>query len=91
MKCGGYRQVVKTSDCGSDIRGFESHYPPHKKDFGKAKVFFIRVCDGENAQNAQAFVEFEREAAEAGVLLTSDEITVVRRVVWFCQFDYFIF
>ena len=29
VACGGYRQVVKTSDCGSDIRGFESHYPPH--------------------------------------------------------------
>ena len=21
--------MVKTSDCGSDIHGFESHYPPH--------------------------------------------------------------
>ena len=27
---GGYRQVVKTQGCGSCIRGFESHYPPHK-------------------------------------------------------------
>ena len=26
---GGYRQVVKTQGCGSCIRGFESHYPPH--------------------------------------------------------------
>ena len=26
---GGYRQVVKTSDCGSDMHGFESHHPPH--------------------------------------------------------------
>ena len=24
-KCGVYRQAVKTSDCGSDMRGFESH------------------------------------------------------------------
>ena len=23
--------MVKTSDCGSDMRGFESHYPPHLK------------------------------------------------------------
>ena len=28
-KHGGYRQVVKTQGCGSCIRGFESHYPPH--------------------------------------------------------------
>lgn len=26
---GGCRQGVKASDCGSDIRGFESHHPPH--------------------------------------------------------------
>ena len=26
---GGYRQAVKTQGCGSCIRGFESHYPPH--------------------------------------------------------------
>lgn len=25
---GGYRQEVKTWDCGSHMRGFESHYPP---------------------------------------------------------------
>ena len=25
---GGYRQAVKPSGCGSDMRGFESHYPP---------------------------------------------------------------
>ena len=28
---GECRQVVKTSDCGSDMRGFESHHSPHKK------------------------------------------------------------
>ena len=26
---GACRQVVKTSDCGSDMHGFESHLPPH--------------------------------------------------------------
>ena len=26
---GACRQVVKTSDCDSDIRGFESHQAPH--------------------------------------------------------------
>ena len=29
IKHGGYRQAVKTQGCGSCIRGFESHYPPH--------------------------------------------------------------
>ena len=29
IRYGGYRQVVKTQGCGSCIRGFESHYPPH--------------------------------------------------------------
>lgn len=24
--------MVKTMDCGSIMRGFESHHPPHKKD-----------------------------------------------------------
>lgn len=27
--CGGHRQAVKTMDCGSIMRGFESHCPPH--------------------------------------------------------------
>lgn len=26
---GGHRQAVKTMDCGSIMRGFESHCPPH--------------------------------------------------------------
>ena len=25
-------QLVSASDCGSEGRGFESHYPPHKKE-----------------------------------------------------------
>ena len=29
---GGCRQVVKASDCGSDIRGFDPHHPPHLKE-----------------------------------------------------------
>lgn len=38
-KYGGCRQVVKTSVCGSDIRGFESHHPPHKKDSVEESFF----------------------------------------------------
>ena len=40
--CGGHRQAVKTMDCGSIMRGFESHCPPHlykKRPFNK--VFFV--------------------------------------------------
>ena len=37
---GERRQVVKTSDCGSDMRGFESHRSPHKKDFGICRGLF---------------------------------------------------
>ena len=35
-------QLVSASDCGSEGRGFESHYPPHKKDIRK-DVFFYGV------------------------------------------------
>jgi hypothetical protein len=37
---GGCRQAVKAPDCGSGIRGFESHHPPH---FGlNLKGFLLR-------------------------------------------------
>lgn len=29
VKDGGRGEVVNTSDCGSDIRGFDSHRSPH--------------------------------------------------------------
>ena len=29
MEYGGCGEVVNASDCGSDIRGFDSHQPPH--------------------------------------------------------------
>ena len=28
---GGCGEVVNASDCGSDIRGFDSHQPPHNR------------------------------------------------------------
>jgi hypothetical protein len=31
---GGRGEVVNASDCGSDIRGFDSHRSPHTKNFG---------------------------------------------------------
>ena len=40
---GASRQAVKTSDCGSDMRGFESHHPPHKKDFDIGRSLFYNV------------------------------------------------
>ena len=29
LSYGGYGEVVNTLDCGSNIRGFDSHYPLH--------------------------------------------------------------
>ena len=39
--------MVKTSDCGSDIHGFESHYPPHKKpnNFCYRAFYFVEILD----------------------------------------------
>ena len=35
-------QLVSASDCGSEGRGFESHYPPHKKNrYLTVSVLFI--------------------------------------------------
>ena len=42
-KHGGYRQVVKTQGCGSCIRGFESHYPPHLKMLGYRQAVRQRI------------------------------------------------
>ena len=43
---GECRQVVKTSDCGSDMRGFESHHSPHynknyNDDYNKDRNHFL--------------------------------------------------
>ena len=61
--------MVKTSDCGSDIRGFESHYPPHKKDcdFCYRPFYYVnyrvlknptdrKVCLGSSANELRAKV-----------------------------------
>ena len=37
-------QLVSASDCGSEGRGFESHYPPHKKSLRKAEGIFAQMC-----------------------------------------------
>ena len=34
-------QLVSASDCGSEGRGFESHYPPHKKRTPSWVFFFL--------------------------------------------------
>ena len=36
-------QLVSASDCGSEGRGFESHYPPHKKSLRSAEGIFYGV------------------------------------------------
>ena len=35
--------MVKTSDCGSDIRGFESHYPPHLQKTFLKRLFLLSL------------------------------------------------
>ena len=56
--------MVKTSDCGSDMHGFESHLPPHKKDFGICQCLFYLSDEDENP-----FEGSSEERAECGVLL----------------------
>ena len=58
---GACRQVVKTSDCGSDMHGFESHQAPHKKDFGICQGLFYLSDEGENP-----FEGSSEERAECG-------------------------
>lgn len=36
---GGCRQAVKTKDCGSFMRGFESHHPPHLTNLSLRRLF----------------------------------------------------
>ena len=39
-------QLVSASDCGSEGRGFESHYPPHKKYRGLCLGIFYGMDMG---------------------------------------------
>ena len=39
-------QLVSASDCGSEGRGFESHYPPHKNPEASASGIFYGVDNG---------------------------------------------
>ena len=37
----GIVQLVRAPDCGSGCRGFESHYPPHKKSINILFILFF--------------------------------------------------
>ena len=39
-------QLVSASDCGSEGRGFESHYPPQKENPPLCGGFFLSGLDG---------------------------------------------
>ena len=39
-------QLVSASDCGSEGRGFESHYPPQKKEALHKECFFFLAIMG---------------------------------------------
>ena len=41
----GIAQLVSASDCGSEGRGFESHYPPQNKALAKASAFLTKFAD----------------------------------------------
>ena len=42
-------QLVSASDCGSEGRGFESHYPPHKKETSlRMSLFYVADMGFEN-------------------------------------------
>ena len=45
-------QLVSASDCGSEGRGFESHYPPHEKDTHSG-VFFYGIMGFEEGGRAK--------------------------------------
>ena len=49
--------MVKTSDCGSDIRGFESHYPPHLQNRTVRFFFYVGSRD-ENPKCVSIFLGF---------------------------------
>ena len=49
--CGGYSQVVKTAGCGSVMRGFESHYPPH---FFRKKLNSVGVSPSGKATDSDS-------------------------------------
>ena len=55
--------MVKTSDCGSDMHGFESHQAPHKKDFGFCQGLFYLNDEDENPFDGSS-----EERAECGGL-----------------------
>ena len=63
-KYGACRQVVKTSDCGSDMHGFESHQAPHISKSTPLLGVFLLVALGSNRsafallKNAQWFAFF---------------------------------
>ena len=40
---GGYSSVGRASDCGSECRGFEPHYPPQKQKERSKPLFFYLI------------------------------------------------
>lgn len=44
QRYGACRQAVKTSDCGSDMHGFESHQAPHLQKRPQKRPFLLSYC-----------------------------------------------
>ena len=49
----GVAKRPKAPDCGSGIRGFESHHPPHKKESSiRYSLFYLGICGGMGFEEA---------------------------------------
>ena len=53
--------MVKTSDCGSDMHGFESHQAPHKKDFSFSQGLFYLTNEDKNPFEGSSASELRLE------------------------------
>ena len=53
-------QLVRASDCGSECRGFESHWAPKE---GSRKASFFCVRWGENPQGSSSTKSLERSGS----------------------------
>ena len=58
-------QLVSASDCGSEGRGFESHYPPHANPPLCGGVFFMGIVDNgiRKGGPSEGWVKIESERA----------------------------
>ena len=64
-------QLVSASDCGSEGRGFESHYPPHKETLRFAEGFLYGIMGFERPLKKHAGGMFLGRGRIPGALTAS--------------------